>query len=291
MYYILIGVINLVLCSIVIYNLSFIIKTEVIKNKIQRNRAYKKIQNLTAMCVNRKLLPSKISKLNSTIILIIMLAIFIISFLLFYSYLKILSTSIILAIPFSMFPIIVIKILFNKEKSNIIKSLPMYVINIKNHIADENNIISAIQKTIAQEPLSKYINNFKNNISRGMNAIEAFEILKKEVNIKMFDTFINACEVCYINGGNYKRVLENYINIITKENVHKESSKEKAYADILTLMIMVVLNVLVIVLFVFTNEEYVQIIRNTVIGRLILNFNAISYIIIAYLVSRIYKEE
>jgi len=124
-----------------------------------------------------------------------------------------------------------------------------------------------------------------------MNVIEAFDLLKADVNIKIFTTFINSCEVCYLNGGDFNKVLERYINMITKENIHKESAREKAYADILTLIIMIILNILVIVMFVFTNNEYAQIMKETFFGRLILNFNAVSYILIAYLISKIYKEE
>ena len=169
--------------------------------------------------------------------------------------------------------------------------LPIYVVNIKNHISEDNNIVGAIQRTIVEQPLKKYIDIFKSNISRGMNVIEAFDLLKQEVNVKAFDSFVNSCEVCYLNGGDFNKVLEQYINMITKENVHKESAKEKAYADILTLVIMIILNVAVLVMFVFTNKEYAQIMRETFWGQLILNFNAVSYIVIAYLISRIYKEE
>mgnify|MGYP006326783009 CR=1 FL=1 len=35
----------------------------------------------------------------------------------------------------------------------------------------------------------KYIDSFKMNVLRGMNVIEAFEILKQEVNVKIFDAF------------------------------------------------------------------------------------------------------
>ena len=54
---------------------------------------------------------------------------------------------------------------------------------------------------------------------------------------------------------------------------------------------MIVLNVLVVVMFVFTNNEYASIMRETFFGKLVLNFNAVSYILIAYLISKIYKEE
>ncbi len=291
MWIIVINIANLLIISCVIYFLTSVIKREKMKNKLIQTKMYSKLSEYVFISLKRQLLPSKVDKLNPIILVSVMLILFGLSFLLFYSYLKIITTSIILSLPFFILPILIIKILLNKEKSNIIKLLPMYVVNIKNHIYEDNNIVGAIQKTTVEEPLKKYIDAFKMNISRGMNVIEAFDLLKEEVNVKAFTTFVNSCEVCYLNGGDFNMVLEHYINMITKENVHKESAKEKAYADILTLVIMIALNVLVIVMFVFTNKEYAGIMRETFFGRLVLNFNAVSYILIAYLISRIYKEE
>lgn len=291
MWVVIINIVNLLVLAGVIYLFIPVIKREKIKGKITQTKTYNKLSEYIFLSIKRKLLPSKMNKLNPLIMFLVMLALFIASFLLFYSYLKVTTTSLILSMPFFISPILAIKILLNKEKADIIKILPMYVVNIKNHIADDNNIIGAIQRTIVEEPLKKYIDVFKTNISRGMNVIEAFDLLKEEVNVKSFTAFVNSCEVCYLNGGDFNKVLEQYINMITKENVHKESAKEKAYADILTLIIMIVLNVVVIVTFVFTNKEYATIMRETFFGRLVLNFNAVSYILIAYLISRIYKEE
>lgn len=291
MWIVIVNVVNTVVLAGVIYLFIPVIKKKKLKDKITQTKMYNKLSGYIFLSVKRKLIPKKINKLNPVILILVMLILFVISFLLFNSYLKVTTTSLILSIPFFISPILIIKILLNKEKGDVIKQLPMYVVNIKNHIEEDNNIIGAIQRTIVEEPLKKYIEVFKYNISRGMNVIEAFDLLKEEVNINLFTTFVNSCEVCYLNGGDFNKVLEHYINMITKENIHKESAKEKAYADILTLIIMATLNVLVIVMFVFTNKEYASIMRETFFGRLVLNFNAVSYIIIAYLVSRIYKEE
>ena len=291
MWSIVINVINLTVLSMVLYLLLPLVRIGKIESKITKTKLYNRLSEYIFLSFKRSLLPSRINKLNPFVLFAIMLILFAISFILFYSYLKVITTALILSLPFCISPILGIKILINKEKSNIIKMLPIYVVNIKNHISEDNNIVGAIQRTIVEQPLKKYIDIFKSNISRGMNVIEAFDLLKQEVNVKAFDSFVNSCEVCYLNGGDFNKVLEQYINMITKENVHKESAKEKAYADILTLVIMIILNVAVLVMFVFTNKEYAQIMRETFWGQLILNFNAVSYIVIAYLISRIYKEE
>lgn len=277
--------------ALLIYLVIPTIEINRIKSKIIQTKQYIKLSEYINAFLKSKFILKKRNKLNPFLLVIIMLIVFVLFFVLFYSYIKVVTTSVILSLPFLFSPIILFKILLNREKSRIIKILPMYVVNIKNHIDRDNNIIGAIQRTTVEQPLKKYIDEFKNNVSRGMNVIEAFNTLGQEVKVKAFDEFVNACQVCYINGGNFNEVLERYIDIITKENIHKESTKEKAYTDIITLLIMLALNVLVVVMFVFTNKEYASIMRETFLGKLILNFNALSYILIAYLISRIYKEE
>ena len=281
---------TIIICSIIYLMLSSI-KFNNVKSKIIHTKAYKRLSEYVLLGIKRKILPKKLNTIKPIFLFVVMLVLFIIAFILFNSYLKVASTALILSIPFFLSPIFVIKILINNEKKNIVKILPMYAVNIKNHISDDNNIIVAFQRTTVEEPLKKYIDVFKANISRGMNVIEAFDLLKESVDVAQFSVFIDACQVCYINGGSFNSVLERYMRIIAKENVHKESTKEKAYADVLTLIVMAILNIIVIVMFVFTNKEYSQIIRETFLGRVILNSNAVSYIVIAYLISKIYKEE
>ena len=283
--------ISILVLACLVYLFIPTIETNKIKSKIIQTKPCVKLNEYISVLLKRNLIPKKTNKLNPILLIIIMFSVFAIAYVIFYSYIKVATAALILSLPFLFSPIILFKILLNREKSRIIKILPMYVVNIKNHIDRDNNIIGAIQRTIVEEPLKKHIDGFKNNISRGMNVIEAFNILREEVNVKAFDGFVNSCQVCYLNGGNFNEVLERYINIITKENIHKESTREKAYADIITLLIMVALNVLVVVMFVFTNKEYAAIMRETFLGKLVLNFNALSYILIAYLISRIYKEE
>lgn len=286
-----ISLFNLVVSTLAVYMLILLIKQGKLSNGIYKTKLYNKLDEYIVLTVKRNLMPIKFRISSPIILALIMIVFFLISFLVFFSYLKVFSTSLILSLPFLISPILIIKILLNQEKSRIIKALPLYVVNIKNHISDDNNIIGAIQRTTVEQPLKMYIDKFKSNISKGMNVIEAFDILKKDVNINVFTDFINSCQVCYLNGGDFNSVLEHYISMVTKENIHKESAKEKAYADILTLIVMIILNILVVIMFVFTNNEYALIMRETFLGKLILNFNALSYILIAYLISKIYKEE
>lgn len=228
--------------------------------------------------------------LTSTNIAIVSIVLFAISVILINWIVGVLSTSIILSVPILISPMILSRILIRKNKKKISAILPMYAINLKNYITEENNIISAIMKASVEEPLKFFINKFKNNVSKGINVVQALEMLDKDVGVKKFSDLIVGIKMCYLNGGDFVSVLEKYIKIITKEAVNSEETEEKAFSSIMTLIIMCVLN-FIVVCYILNNNEYAHIIKTTFAGELILNMNAISYMVIAYLVSRIYKEE
>jgi len=288
-----IAVINIIVTAVIVYKLLSLLQEIKIKYKLnfKESRLYSRISDEIFNLLKRELIPNKFKGLTPVWLLVVMTVIGVAAFLIINTYIKVTITSIVLTLPFFLSPILISIFLSNKEKSNVMKMLPMYIINLKNHVSEDNNIIKAIQMTTLDEPLRKYINQFKDNVSRGMNVMEAFDKLKSDVDVKHFNTFINSCEVCYMNGGDFTSLLKRYVNMITKEIYHKEETKEKAYSDILTLIIMIVLNVLVIVMFVFANVEYAAIIRGTLFGQIILTLNALSYILIAYFVFKLYKEE
>lgn len=265
-------------------------KLEIVKS-VKENNLIKKVKNNVLVIYKRGILKKHqkyITTLSITLISVILCAI---SFVIFLRLFKVVSTAVILSIPFLILPTLFLKFMVKREKNQIISLLPMYVINIKNHITEENNIINAIKQTEVQEPLKKYIDVFKNNISKGINVIKAMDMLDEAVDVKEFSDYIVACKACYTNGGNFANVLERYIDMLTKENINRETTKEKAYSGVLTLAMMLILNIFVIFIFVFQNAEYAKIIRETFVGHVILDINALSYIFIAYLTSKIYKEE
>lgn len=265
-----------------------------IRNKIKdtaKKRVTSPLQKYITELYDREILSYKKIKITPLYVIVFSILIFIISYLFFYNIFKIRSTALIISLPILVSPAIISKILILKHKRNIIKQLPMYVVNIKNHMTEQNDILVALRNTDVEAPLKKYTELFKNNIKRGMNVNQAFSLLRKEVGVKQFDDLIISFEVCYKNGGDFVKVLEKYIDIITKENTTRQETEEKAYSSIITLIAMLALNIFVIISFVFANNEYANIIRGSLLGKIIMNFNILSYMFIGYLISKIYKEE
>ena len=274
--------------TILTYSIILVVKGE--KTRLFKRSNLTFISKYLDELNKRNIIVKSTRLLSPTNVAIISIILFVLSVILINWYIGVLSTSIILSIPILVSSIIVSKILIRKNKKKISSSLPMYAINLKNYITEENNIISAIMKASVEPPLDFFINKFKQYVSKGINVVQALEMLDKDVGVKRFSDLIVGIKMCYLNGGDFTAVLEKYIAIITKETATAEETEEKAFSSIMTLIIMCILNVIVVI-FILNNKEYANIIKTTFVGKLILNMNAISYMLIAYLVSKIYKEE
>ena len=230
-------------------------------------------------------------RITTLTVIIISAILFLIFVFILFIYIRILSTAVILSLPILISPIIISKILVIRNKEKISKQIPFYTINIKNQMKEDNDIVQAIKRTKVEEPLKKHIDKFKLNVFNGMNVISAMEKLKNDVDVKDFGEMIETFEVCYKNGGDFVKVLEKIILMKTKERMYKEETEEKAFTSVVTLIIMMLLSVFVIATFVFGNLEYANIVRSTFGGKLILNLTAISYMVMTWIIAKVYKED
>lgn len=258
---------------------------------IFNRRFFVKINTYIDILEKQKVINKKHKTITLPLIIAFSFIVFLISTFFIYRIFKIKSTTLILSLPTFLIPSFYLKFLLIKQKNKILENFPIYIVNLKSNLNSSGDIISAIQKTKAEEPLKTYIEEFNVKIKRGINVYEAFNKLKEDIGIKRIDGFITACQMCYKNGGNFNEILKQFSSIITKENIQKEELKEKSYSSIVTLGIMFCINLYLIITFVFGNNEYSNIIRNTFGGVMILNFTAVTYIIIIYLILKIYRME
>lgn len=237
----------------------------------------------------KRLIKFKLNIVTAKTIIIGSVIVYIIMILIIYSIIQVKSTAIISALPIFALPYVIMQILIDREKKNIMEALPSYIVNLKNYVEQDNNIIKAIKNTNTNEPLKKYLDDFIIAVDRGINISSSFKMLKENVDIKKFSSFVTAIESCNVNGGKFSKTLDKYVDMISKENINRERTKEKAYSSVVILGVMIVINIYLVFSFVFAIPEYSQIIKETVIGRILLDFNAISIMMIGYIISRIYR--
>lgn len=282
---------NIAVCDLIvlliIVALILIIKFKLFKIKLN----LKKLENCVAEIKQRQLLNKYSKYLDVTNLNIISLIIFGLAYLLFNNIYNSCIISLIQAFPLIAIPYIVLSIVIQIERYNIIKTLPNFCINIKNQMIKNNNIILAIKNIKVLPPLKKYVDQFIINVNNSMDVSVAFATLKKQVDVKEFSELISLFQICYQNGGDFVNILEKYIKFLLNKISNKEKEKQDAYSSILILVIMVIMNIFIMVFFIIKNVENKEVILGTPAGNLILLLNVLSYIYCLWAVLKIYRME
>lgn len=221
-----------------------------------------------------------IKEFNLVSLIFISLVIFIISNIFFINKIKIFSSSLIISIILSFIPYAIIKNIYIRKRQKIIEIFPTYIINLKNYTQTSNDIIIAMKNTVPPDIIEPYIKNFNNLIRNGVSASDAFDRLSNKINIKRIREFFISCGYCYINGGNFNRLLEKYAKALNTVNMQREKENQENFSTKIVMVIIIFINLYMVFGFCFSNEQYKQIIINSFVGRSLINMNLISYVII-----------
>lgn len=208
-----------------------------------------------------------------------------------YNFFHIISSSILLGIYSFFIPYLVLTYKYNSYRKKIINIFPSYIISLKNYTQTTNDIIIAIKKVSVEEPLNTLINKFNILIEKGVTVYDALERLKSDINIKKINEFFSAVQSCYINGGDFSQLLDKYSKILNKINLQREKEIQDNFSSILVLIILSIINVFLIVSFVYSNTVYKNIITGTIAGRIILNINIISYFLVFLFIKKLNQVE
>lgn len=260
--------------------------TSIIINKVVVDK--EKISNFKIKLekkIKKDLANTKIFNFNINVIYIKLFSV-IISIVIFFTCYKlfnIISCSLVLAILSLRLPYIIKIETEKKRKNNILKSFPSYLVCLKNYISTKNDIIAAMKKVNAEEPLNYYINIFNNNIQNGVSIVDGFEMLKNSIGINKLNGFFIATQYSYINGGDFANILDKYSKFLLQDNIRGEKSKQELLFTKIIIFIMMFINILVLFSFVLSNVEYKNIVTGTFIGKMIININIITYILIYFI--------
>lgn len=219
-------------------------------------------------------------KINIFFLCSVSFVIFIVSNLITINKIQIFSSSVIISLILSLLPYFVIKMLYIQKKQKIIEVFPTYIINLKNYTQVSNDIIIAIRKTVPPQIIEPYIKHFNNLVQGGVSVSDAFDMLSEKIGIKRIKDFFISCEYCYINGGDFNKLLAKYAKVLNKINMQREKENQENFSTKAVMLIIIVINLYMIFGFCFANAEYKTIIINSFVGKALVNMNLISYILI-----------
>lgn len=261
----------------------------------KNNFLYKKINEFLKSFNNNilqvKKINNKFNYISFYFIIFFSFFLMIISFAFSYKIFHIVSTSLILSIISFFIPNIILKYILNKHKEKLMCEFPTYAITLKNYTKVNNDLIFAFKRASVTGAFKKYIETFNFSIEKGLKVDDCFEKLKNDININKINNFFTAACNCYKNGGDFSKLLDKYSNILTKVNLQKEKEKEESFSSKLVLYILVFVNIYLLFGFVFNDEEYKNLLLNTFFGKIIINFNILSYIFIMFFIKKINKME
>lgn len=266
-----------------------IINTTNIKSKIHNSNLIKKISFYIEYLID---IDIKLFYFFRPItIILISIIISILVFVISYKFLCVFSSALILSIYSFFIPYIILQYLYNKNRRKILDIFPTYILSLKNYTNTSNDIIVAMKKVEIDPPLMIFIDKFNLLIDKGISVYDCFEKLKLDINIKKISEFITTLQNCYINGGNFSKLLDRYSKIINNINTQKEKESQENFSSILVLIILIVINIFLIITFVYSNTTYKSIVINSFVGKVILNINIISYLLVFYFIKKINKLE
>lgn len=219
------------------------------------------------------------------------IAIYFIVFLIIFSKIKIIFASLMISLPVLLIPYIFFEVKKIKRNKEIVNQLQIYSLNIKNNIKSDNNIILAIKRTKVEGTLKEYITKFVKDIDSGVNIYEAFNKLDVAVGVPKFSELIQTIQICYKSGGQFSNILEIYSSQLSEELLKKEKEKEKALSTVITLTVMIILNIFMLVVYIPQNVESIIAFSGNLLGRVLIDINAITTLLCLYFLYRIYKME
>lgn len=199
--------------------------------------------------------------------------------------------SAIFSAPILLFPYIFSKIKEVKRKKEIVNQLQIYSLNLKNNIKNDNNIVLAIRRTKVEGELKEHIAQFIKNIDNGISIYEAFNKLDKALSVPEFSELMQAIVLCYKTGGEFSNILEVYSKQLSDKLLKQEKEKEKAFSTVITLGIMIALNIFMLIIYIPQNSEMIIAFSGNLLGRFLIDVNAITTLCSMFFLYKIYKME
>lgn len=228
--------------------------------------------------------------INSYTIFLFSVIVSILVFFIMFKYTNVIISSLFLSIIFFFVPLTILEIIKKYIDLKIKRSFSLLMINLQTFSKNSNNVILALKEVKSYEPLKKYIDNFNSLVNSGFNVGQAFDNLITEVEDEEISRIIFLLKMNYINGGNLYKFLKESNDYLLEIEKIKQKQYEKQNNVFIILLVIVFINIFLLFCFSFKNEEYKNILLNTFIGKIIIDFNSFIYFLIYFYIRKKFKE-
>ncbi len=227
--------------------------------------------------------------INSFTLIIAGIICFVISDIVALYIFKIPGVSLIIALPTILIPFMALKAIGTYKAEKLEKVFLNFLLQLKNYTKISNDVIGALKNVETIQPLQSYIDKFNLELNSGIKFEKAIEHLKEKINVIQFKEFFSNLEYCYVFGGDFTTLIDKTYHTINELQKEKAKRKQETQGARIVLFILVLLNIFVYMNFVKNNNENYMIIKNTLIGNVILYWNFLSIWILLYLSEKVKK--
>lgn len=267
--------------------------TEELKNTIISQNGKKRFFNKLQLLLIKTGIKdnTKLWWITPTTVIIFCVVLFIVSYLLFISVLKLPILTFLFCFPIACIPIIILLVLSDIYEKNIEENLISFIIQLKNQAQINNDVVTCLKNTVdfVKKPLKTYIRTFLFELEQGINISIAFNELKEKVNLDRFKQLINNIESCYINGGNLYGLLEKTQIVFLKLQNERNKRNEETLSARIVLIILICISIFIYFRFINFNQANFDIMVNNFVGQVILVLNFISIWIMMFLIVYVKK--
>lgn len=196
----------------------------------------------------------------------------------FYLLFKIKSVAFILAIPFIFFCFALIEYLANRKQDKLEEIMNDFFIQFRGEIKVNNDVVSAFKKikNTCLPPFDEYINRMMIEINAGEIPEEALKRFADKIDIEKFSLYINNLKYCSVYGGNVEKLTSETQKMIEDLLKQKKKRKKETNSVCMSLYMLIGLDLLIYFNFIANNHNYINMMRNTLVGNTIVNINFIS---------------
>lgn len=222
---------------------------------------------------------------NASFILFVCLCSSLLVYFIFNHFFKVISVSFIMAVPGFLLPLILLEFLAQKKEDAIEKILGIYLLQLKNNTKIHNNIIEAFKavENNCIEPLKTFTKQFLVEVNSGISVETALENFKEKVNITRFKLFLTNIQYCYTYGGSFTELLDKTHQLISEIEKEKKNRVQETRSARWVLLILIGLDLFLYFNFIKAQPTYMNIMRSTFWGQIILNVNFLSIWLLLWL--------
>lgn len=206
-----------------------------------------------------------------------------------FGFFKIVLLSIMISVPLFFLPMVILKAIASYKEEKVEKVFLNFLLQLKNHTKINNDIFYAMKEVKTVEPLQNYVKKFLIETSSGVKFEKAIENFKEKTDVMQIKSFLENLKHCYLYGGSFSKLIEKSYMMIGEIQAEKNKRREETRGARIVLFILILMDILVYISFVKSNEENFMIMKKTILGNMILYWNFISMWILVFISSKVKK--